>query len=109
MSARLPTGRRPSRAAASHRSARTVGGGSVTRRQRLRWSAGAALGTLGAGVISGCGMPASAARISAQSPVRASRATYVGTVPNRQLAAAQVTWARPAAAEDLLARWEAPR
>lgn len=45
--------------------------GGITRRQLLRWGSGGVLGTLGAGIVSGCGLPASAARRSAQSPVRA--------------------------------------
>ena len=65
-------GQRPVTARAS---ARAVSDGRVTRRQLLRWGAGGLLGALGAGVVSGCGMPASAARLSAQSPIRAATAS----------------------------------
>jgi multiple sugar transport system substrate-binding protein len=49
---------------------RTAQDGAITRRQLLRWGAGGTLGALGAGLLSGCAMPASSARMSAQSPVR---------------------------------------
>jgi multiple sugar transport system substrate-binding protein len=49
---------------------RTAQDETITRRQLLRWGAGGTLGALGAGLLSGCAMPASSARMSAQSPVR---------------------------------------